>query len=59
MVPMTPGLMSDVPTQCRIGVDEAHQLDAELLPAIEQLLRQRHGGAAGADDEQPLRRPDA
>ena len=58
-VPTTPGLMSDVPTSCRIGVDEADQLDAELLPAIEQLLRQRHGGGAGADDQQALGRADA
>ena len=45
--------------QLRIGVDEAHQLDAELLAAIEQLLRQRHRGAARADDQQALRGTDS
>ena len=42
-----------------IGIDETHEIDAELLTPLEQLARERHGRLAGAHDQQALRRPDA
>ena len=42
----------------RIGIDEADDLDAELVAAREELARQVDGRGAGADEQQPLARPD-
>ena len=58
IVPTTPGLMTGAPTRARIGIDEADDLDAQFLAPLEQLLRQRHGRGAGADEQQPLARAD-
>ena len=41
---MTPGLMTGVPTQRRIGIDEADDLDAELVPALVELAREADRG---------------
>ena len=56
MVPMTPGLITGVPTRGRIRIDEADDLDAEFLASLEQLARQADGGRSGADEQQPLAR---
>ena len=51
---MTPGFNTGGANQLWIGVDEADDLDAQLAPPLEQFARERHGGRAGADDEQSL-----
>ena len=42
-----------------IGIDEADDIDAELLPPLEQLARQHDRRRAGADQQQPLARRQA
>ena len=56
MVPITPGLITGAPTFARIGIDEADDLDAELLPPLEQLPGQRDCRRSGADDQQTFAR---
>ena len=42
-MPITPGLSSGLPTLCRVRIDEADDLDAELVAARVQLARQVDG----------------
>ena len=58
IVPITPGIEDRRADARRIRIDEADDLDAELVPPLEQLARQRDGRRAGADEQQPLARAD-
>ena len=54
--PMTPGNGVDHGAPGRVWIDEPDQFHAQLAAPIEELPGQADGGAAAADDEQPLGR---